>query len=191
MAKLLISIRLKVIHWIMNCSLFPLFTLTGARLFNKSSYKERTGGVRLSPGPRQALQLNKRNAWNDNGWQNSTLCCYFRAFNATSEDVTSHYFLATSPSDFQFPLKWRSTGRIVLTSLEHFKAPCMVGLYSHWQPVLPRSSLADHTEVWAGYKNFYTEWAAKHWHRLPREVLEPPSLEGFISCADVAFGDMV
>lgn len=29
------------------------------------------------------------------------------------------------------------------------------------------------------------------WHRLPTEVVQPPSLELFKSCVDVALGDIV
>ena len=40
-------------------------------------------------------------------------------------------------------------------------------------------------------KNFFIRTVVKHWNRLPREVVESPSLELFNRCGDMVLRNMV
>ncbi|KFW10953.1 hypothetical protein N326_03567, partial [Eurypyga helias] len=40
-------------------------------------------------------------------------------------------------------------------------------------------------------KKFFPEWVVRHWHRLAREAVDAPSLEGFKARLDGALSNLV
>ena len=40
-------------------------------------------------------------------------------------------------------------------------------------------------------KFFFTMWVVRHWHRLPREAVDAPSLEVFKARLDGALGNLI
>ncbi|KFZ48981.1 hypothetical protein N321_03984, partial [Antrostomus carolinensis] len=40
-------------------------------------------------------------------------------------------------------------------------------------------------------RKFFTQRVVRHWHRLPREVLDAPSLEAFKARLDGALGSLI
>lgn len=55
-----------------------------------------------------------------------------------------------------------------------------------WPQVVPGMGLG-----WDIMKNFFLEGVIEHWNRLPRDVVESPSLEEVKKCVDMALDGMV
>jgi len=43
----------------------------------------------------------------------------------------------------------------------------------------------------ANFDSFFSMTVTKHWHKLPREVMESPVLEMLKSCVDVVLGSLL